>query len=145
MAVPGTKPKPEGRKVTRHPLTQDWTDVQDVPYTGDKPTPPGRLSGRSKSWWESLASMPHCVLWSRSDWEFALDTLAIHRRFSRTGEGAAELRQRENRMGTTMEARRDLRIRYVGLPEAETGPDGNAPTDFAAARRSRIMGGEASE
>lgn len=145
MAVPGAKPKPEGRKVTGHPLTQEWTDVQDVPYRGDKPTPPGRLAGRSKRWWEVVSSMPHCVLWSESDWEFALDTLAIHRRFSRTGEGAAELRIREKLLGTTMDARRDLRIRYIPLPEASAEDEGPKPTNFAAARRSRIMGQEGTE
>jgi len=143
MALTGAKPKPEGRKVTRHPLTQEWVDVQDVPYAGDVPDP-GRLAKLPARWWGTISSMPHCVLWSESDWQFALDTLVIYKRFLAGKEGGSELRIREKLMGTTIDARRDLRIRYVPLPEAET-PTESAPTDFAAARRNRIRAGEASE
>lgn len=142
MALAGAKPKPEGRKVTRHPLTQDWVDVQDVPYAGDKPDP-GRLAKMPARWWATISSMPHCVLWSESDWQFALDTLVVYKRFAAGKEGGSELRIREKLLGTTLDARRDLRIRYIELPDGEEKPDNNAPTDFAAARRGRIMAGEA--
>ena len=139
MALTGAKPKPEGRKVTRHPLTQEWDDVQDVPYTGDKPDP-GRLAKMPARWWATISSMPHCVLWSESDWQFALDTLVVYKRFAAGKEGGSELRIREKLLGTTIDARRDLRIRYVALPETAEETE-HAPTDFAAARRARITGG----
>lgn len=58
--------------------------------------------------------MPHCVLWEKSDWQFAKDTAIIAAAFH-AGDlvRAQELRQREKIMGTTADARRDLRIRYV--------------------------------
>ena len=142
MAVTGAKPKPEGRKVTGHPLTQEWTDVQAVPYEGAKPDP-GRLAKGPARWWKTISSMPHCVLWTESDWQFALDTLVIYKRFLAGKDGGSELRIREKILGTTIDARRDLRIRYIPLPDANEEPQGPAPTNFAAARRSRIMGGEA--
>lgn len=58
--------------------------------------------------------MPHCVLWSETDWAYALDTAQVHAKFS-TGDMrvAAELRNREKLLGNTFDSRRDLRIRYV--------------------------------
>ena len=60
--------------------------------------------------------MPHCSLWSRADWQFALDTAEVHARFV-AGAGATELRIREKLLGVTLDARRDLRIRYVQAAE----------------------------
>ncbi|HVM13619.1 MAG TPA: hypothetical protein VM287_04735 [Egibacteraceae bacterium] len=64
--------------------------------------------------------MPHCRLWRDSDWQFALDTALIAAEFhmgdTRT---ATELRNREKVLGTTVDFRRDLRIRYV---EPDEGP-----------------------
>jgi hypothetical protein len=58
--------------------------------------------------------MPHCVLWYPSDWQFALDTAMVHASAAHGSVSAmGELRQREKIMGTTVDARRDLRIRYV--------------------------------
>lgn len=58
--------------------------------------------------------MPHCVLWSDSDWDFAIDSLEVAARFYDGNDKAAgELRQREKYIGTTLDYRRDLRIRYV--------------------------------
>jgi hypothetical protein len=59
--------------------------------------------------------MPHCVLWSESDWEFALDTAFVKGIFHMQGSNvyATELRNREKVLGTTADYRRDLRIRYA--------------------------------
>jgi len=58
--------------------------------------------------------MPHCVLWTKADWWFALATAVIAAAFHRGDlRQAKELRQRERLLGTTADARRDLRIRYV--------------------------------
>lgn len=67
-------------------------------------------------WWQAISRMPHCVVWAHSDWQFALDTAVIAAAFH-AGDYrlASELRQREKVLGTTVDARRDLRIRYLHL------------------------------
>jgi len=69
--------------------------------------------------------MPHCRLWTASDWEFAFDTAALKAKFheSATASTATEIRNRERVLGVTAEYRRDLRIRYI--PPTAT-PDGQA-------------------
>lgn len=58
--------------------------------------------------------MPHCCLWTAADWQFAFDTALVAARFHGGDVKAAyELRAREKVMGTTLDARRDLRIRYM--------------------------------
>ena len=65
--------------------------------------------------------MPHCVLWSETEWEFAIDSLEIAAQFYETAQAnkATELRNREKVLGTTMDYRRDLRIRYVDQTQQE--------------------------
>lgn len=110
----------------------DWTDVVDVPYTGPSPDLP-RLPGRRKwndlvvQWWEQVRTMPHCVLWRNTDWMFAIETaMQKHDYYAddeRRTTAAAEVRRREAMMGTTGEARRQLRIRYVAADEGAVEPD----------------------
>lgn len=116
----------------------DWTDVPAVAYTGASPDLP-RLPGRKKwseltlQWWDQVRAMPHCGLWEPTDWTFAIETALLKEMFWRQyddGEAkstmATEIRRREAAMGTTAEARRQLRIRYVpvndtaDLPEPDT-------------------------
>lgn len=67
----------------------------------------------TKRWWATVATMPHCVLWTDADWQFAFDTALVAAAFHAGNTRlATELRNREKTMGTTVEARRDLRIRY---------------------------------
>lgn len=75
---------------------------------------PGEWPVETRRWWLAVSSMPHCVVWSGSDWQFALDTAVVAAAFH-AGDVrvAGELRQREKILGTTVDARRDLRIRYV--------------------------------
>lgn len=133
MAVTGRKPKPEGQAVNRHLKEHDWTDVLDEPYLGDCPDLPTHrlvylksgpievlVSERTQAWWSATCRMPHCVLWQASDWQFALMTALIaDGAFGGSITAAAELRMREKIMGTTVDARRDLRIRYVGTEAAD--------------------------
>lgn len=127
MAMAGRKPA-DRPTVTRHKPTVDWTEVPNEPYAGERPelpstytvmTPRGELQEfpierRTIDWWAAVSTMPHCVLWTPSDWQFCIDTAIVHANAS-TGKAAAmaELRQREKIMGTTVDARRDLRIRYI--------------------------------
>lgn len=54
-------------------------------------------------------------LWQASDWQFAMDTTDITAAWIDGGTVglATELRNREKVLGTTLDYRRDLRIRYT--------------------------------
>lgn len=116
VPVTGRKPKPEGQKRNRVQSPIDWAVVPNTPHAGG-PRLPRREQGwptATKRWWTAVSTMPHCRLWSESDWAFALDTAIVAAAFhSGDMRAAAELRQREKVLGTTLDARRDLRIRYV--------------------------------
>ena len=108
------RPKPEGQKRNRMPVLE-FTEIANVPFRG-APKLPGYAdySPATRRWWRVISSMPHCVLWSESDWQFAIDTarIAADLHAGKTTV-AAEVRRRERILGNTFDARRDLRIRYV--------------------------------
>ena len=113
MAVAGRKP--QERKVNRNQPTHEWVEVLNVPYEGERPSI-GRVPAATKHWWAVISTMPHCALWEPADWQFAVDTARVHAAFAKGDMGRAqELRVREKAMGTTMDARRDLRLRYVDV------------------------------
>lgn len=141
MPVTGRKPKPDGLKRNRVAPTHDWTEVADVPFKGGPKLPAKRPDGRpwpaaTRRWWDVIAAMPHCVLWSDADWQFALVTAqlaaAVHEGELRQ---ATELRNRERVLGTTADFRRDLRIRYVDAAPAaeEATPNVRSLDDYRAA------------
>jgi hypothetical protein len=130
MPVTGRKPKPDGQKRNRMKPVHDWVEVQDVPFSSGRPLPRaprwvGQWPAATKRWWATVSTMPHCVLWDNSDWGFAEDTALLAARFH---EGdvrvATELRNREKVLGTTIDFRRDLRIRYVSEMATESEADG---------------------
>ena len=119
MPLAGSKPN-EGQPV-RHRVKSphQWTEVEDKPFHGRHPLPAVMPDGRpwpqrTLDWWRSLSAMPHCRLWRKTDWEFAYDTALIAAIFH-AGDMrvATEFRQREKILGTTLDSRRDLRIRYI--------------------------------
>lgn len=119
MPVAGRKPKPAGQAVNRHQPTHDWTEVEDLPFKDGPSLPTKRTNGkqfsaRVKKKWDAWRTMPHCILWTDSEWEFALDSIELAAQFN-DGDPkvAVELRNRERVLGTTADFRRDLRIRYV--------------------------------
>lgn len=123
MPVAGRKPKPDGQKRNRMKPTHDWVEVVDEPFAGGPSLPAKQPDGRAwpawtKRWWKVVAALPHAVLWNEGDWQFALDTAVLVAAYHQ-GElrHAAEVRQREKVLGTTADARRDLRIRYVAESE----------------------------
>lgn len=128
MPVPGRKPKPEGQKRNRMPVLE-WTIVPNVPNErrprlpkwsrrfmpmNDGDTQPRDWPAATLRWWEVVSAMPHAALWEPSDWQFAYDTALVVAAFHcGMVRFAKEVRDREKILGTTADARRDLRIRYV--------------------------------
>jgi hypothetical protein len=131
MPVAGAKPKAD-RSQIRHRVqpVHDWTDVEDVPFEGAPPLPKresqvsyadaGVVPGSgwpesTEKWWAAVSTMPHCKLWRKTDWRFAIDTAEVHARTMEAWRGytGAELRAREKLLGMLDDHRRDLRIRYV--------------------------------
>lgn len=119
MPVTGRKPKPQGQAVTRHKPTIDWTEVVDEPFVGGPALPECRPDGRpwpaaTERWYGVMSTMPHCTLWSTSDWVFLEHTARLVAAFDDGDlKQAVEIRQREKKLGVTADDRRDLRIRYV--------------------------------
>lgn len=114
-----------------HSPNADWIDVPNRPFEGTSPDLP-KLPGRAKyhvlvtTWWEMVRTMPHCVRWTPTDWQYAVETALLKHFFwtdATNGEvkttAATEIRRREDNMGTTEEARRKLRIRYVDVDDDE--------------------------
>ena len=149
--MPVSGPKPTGKAVTQGRAKVETTDVIDTPYDGPKPELPSErntmlkngdviivpMGEPTKQWWERISSMPHCVLWTDSDWQFALDTAKVHSAAQNGSMPAiTELRQREKILGTYWEARRDLRIRYVE-PEPEK-PELSSVSDITD-RRNKLL------
>lgn len=125
MAVTGRKPKPAGQAVTRHKQIHDWVEIPNVPYRSAPKLPERQPGGaawpaQTKRWWRVISSMPHCVLWAEADWVFAEHTARLVAAFD-AGELrlATEIRNREKLLGTTVDFRRDLRIRYVDAAPTE--------------------------
>lgn len=129
MPVAGRKPTGKPTR-DRNPRAHEWTEVQNVPFVGAPKLPKAQPDGRpwpasTKRWYEAVSTMPHCRLWSPSDWMFAEHTARLVAAFD-GGEfkQATEIRQREKKMGVTADDRRDLRIRYVDpKPESDTAAE----------------------
>lgn len=136
MPVPGRKPKPDGQARNRNKPTHDWAEVPDVSFTDAPKLPKSQPDGRpwpawTKRWWDVVSAMPHCSLWSDSDWEFAFDTVSLKAKFhtEATASLATEIRNRERVLGTTADYRRDLRIRYVDASVETEVPAGVVAMD----------------
>ncbi|MBF9135303.1 hypothetical protein I0C86_41365 [Plantactinospora sp. S1510] len=155
MAYSGRPPKDNkhGRG-----YTVDWNDVPAVDYTGPSPDlpeyPEFEWNFRVREWWEMVRRMPHCALWSEMDWDFALVTAFMWQDWWRNyfsdetvhANKSTEIRRREDQIGTTAEARRKLRIRYVEPAElAKSEPEatpaaGGAKVTNIQSRRNRLAG-----
>ena len=142
MPVRGPAPKPQGQRRRRNLPVHEWLEVENVPYSGPAPRLPrcsrGSWSEATKRWWATGSTMPHCVLWTLSDWQFALDTAAVYEEFAHSPRHLWLLLDREKVLGTTADFRRNLRIRYV---EPEEIDDEAAQVALLDHYR-RIVGGE---
>lgn len=137
------RPGPVGKAVKHgHGANADWIEVPNVPFAGPWPELP-KLANRRKwnelvvQWWAQVRAMPHCILWEPTDWQYAIETALMKDQFWREfadGEmkstAATELRRREAQLGTTTDARRQLRIRYTKVgAEDESGAEVELPVD----------------
>lgn len=143
MAVTGPAPKQSKRR--QNPDTFAWISVANRPFGGISPELDASVwPDATLAWWETIRQMPHCVLWSKSDWEFALETAAIHAAFQQGDlKQAPELRLRAAKMGITYEDRMKLRIRYVDEeePAAESKKSKSGKVTSIDSRRKRLTGG----
>lgn len=144
MATRG--PAPKLNKHGRTPSTGgDWSDVADRPYDGPSPDLPAlprrkRWHPMVAQWWEQVRHMPHCLLWRPTDWTYAIETALMKQgywdaydRGEAVTTAAVDIRRREDQMGTTQEARRKLRIRYVDPDLVAGDDDGDDEVEFEPA------------
>lgn len=168
MARPGPQPK----NTPKHGHGgAGWTDYVNQFYEGpgsnqDLPDTPGiSWWPQTVGWWNEIRRMPHCKDWTPTDWIFAIETAIFKNNvyaelFGGTVHATmiTEIRRREDQMGTTVEARRKLGIRYVDpaqvaqdeleMPgadettpgEPQTGSDGVRPIGSAKSRRQQLAG-----
>lgn len=128
---PNSKTNKHGRTPS---MAGDWIDVPDRPYEGPSPNLPA-LPRRKKyhqmveQWWEQIRHMPHCSKWRPTDWTYAIETALFKQAYwdaydrgEASTTAAVDIRRREDQMGTTQEALRKLRIRYID-PELVAGED----------------------
>ena len=116
MAISGPAPKAPGTKQRRNPDTHEWQDVVDAPYEGPAPELPASYEWGpgARAWFEAVRSMPHAALFKASDWMFVLETaFVVNEMWSGNAGVAGECRQRNAKLGVTLEDRMKLRIRYV--------------------------------
>lgn len=151
MGRPG--PAQQARRLGHSPHAE-WTDVPDRPFAGPSPDLP-KLPNRARyhplvaTWWDMVRVMPHCVNWAPTDWQYAVETALLKHYFwtdASMGEvkttAATEIRRREDNMGTTEEARRKLRIRYVeAFDDDEAGDDEAAEAEQPQVVHQRAAGG----
>ncbi|GLY51308.1 hypothetical protein [Lentzea sp. NBRC 102530] len=144
MAITGRPPSENPRN--RNAKAYDWTTVENTPFTGRSPDLPSRGRQRwhveTRAWWDAVRRMPHCRLWTETDWRFAVETARLVEEFWR-GElnRAAELRLRSAKLGLTHEDRLKLRIRYVE-PQDDSATSAADPAGVARLddRRKRLSG-----
>lgn len=149
MSLAGRKPTEDRSQVrNRMPAVHEWQEFPNVPYATPPKLPPRRVSldspertgvevdqwtdpqawpSDTKRWYKAISTMPHAVMWTAGDWEQVFATAECHARFYEGWKGynGSELRQREKLLGTTYDARRDLRIRYVDAIAPAPASGGN--------------------
>jgi hypothetical protein len=138
----GRKPKEDRSQVRHRIAVLDFDDYPDVPFDGPKLPVRYRYADgvevraawpkATLRWWEKIRRMPHTKDWSPTDWEHAFVTAELHARIAEDKGSFTELRVRERKMGTTADARRDMRIRYVAPSIATQKEEADGPGAVAS-------------
>jgi len=120
---------------------QVMTGLQNLDIDGHQATRPAQWPAETRRWWKAVSTMPHCALWGEADWQFAFDTAVIASAFH-AGDLrlAAELRAREKILGTTADARRDLRIRYISTGDTDATSEQDRASVTAMADYRKMVG-----
>lgn len=147
MAGQGRPPKPPEQRINRvKPKRGEWVDLEPL----DKPVLPalpkrspktGSWSARSRSAWKAWRADPVTGEYSEADVQAALDLIFIYEDWVREGTAAlaAEVRQRQDRLGLNPKGKRDLRWRIgQGDSEREKASHGARRHQSRTARRSRL-------
>jgi len=123
----GRRAEPDRSSVRNRVPLKAYHDIPNVPFAKGRRRnlPTDRFWPEATvAWWKALRIMPHCALWTETDWQFALTTAMLHAQVWGEEKVPAgipgELRQRERAMGCTDEARRGLRIRYIDPEPTDT-------------------------
>lgn len=131
MPARGPLPKPADQRIRRNKESGDWREVPNVPFEGGRELPFEPENNFTTLWWDTVRSMPHCSLWSASDWMFAFGTAQVADRFADNPKDfAAELRQREKVLGLTDDDRIRLKIRYVDVASDAEGANVAQMSDY---------------
>ncbi|PPK63512.1 hypothetical protein CLV40_12739 [Actinokineospora auranticolor] len=148
MPLSGRTPSANPRN--RNPRAYDWTTVENAAYEGHSPELPAkggrqRWHRETRAWWEAVRAMPHCRLWTDTDWRFALETAVLVEAFWRDQPSvAAELRLRSAKLGLTHEDRLKLRIRYADPQDGDqVAAQAPAAVTRLDERRRRLAGDDA--
>jgi hypothetical protein len=120
---------------------QVMAGLANLDLDGHQANRPAQWPAETKRWWKAVSTMPHCALWAEADWQFAFDTAVIASAFH-AGDLrlAGELRAREKVLGTTADARRDLRIRYVSSDATDAESDADRASVTAMADYRKMVG-----
>lgn len=153
--MPAGRPLEPGA-INRNPKVE-WTQVEDIPYVSQsKPKRPStryitdsdgntsreEFTSEAIAWWDTVSRMPHCVLWKDSDWLFAKATmLLVDDLWRGNSKIASEIRQREAKMGVTLESRNALRIKYVESKKAVAMSDTISVASLRQSSRARFLEG----
>lgn len=131
LAGRGSAPKAAGRRARRN---QDSTPTTILRFE-ESPQPelvelPGgeEWCPQTRQWWEMWGSSPQAEHFSRTDWDFLMDTALIHNDVwgYLNLDRLPELRLRVAKFGATPEDRARLRMQFAEADEADSRrPEGS--------------------
>lgn len=130
----------ERKPAARSRRSSTKTDTSTTAST-KKPKPPnlparGPLDlpwpSRTVAWWKTWQESPQAEHFTSTDWDFLLDTAALHAALWGRGDtkAAAELRLRVAKFGATVEDRARLRMTFGEEPK----PDPKTPATASPSR-----------
>lgn len=117
MAGQGTAPKsPDERRNKTPPQRGEWIDLPSLeapvlPALPKRAKGTGAWSARTRAAWAAWRSDPVTTQYAIADIQGAIDLAFLYEDWVRGKDFAAEIRQRQDRLGLNPKGRRDLRWR----------------------------------